>query len=233
MDETVVLITGTSKGLGLYLSKHYLQKGFRVVGCSRSGSTLAHPRYTHHALSVADEAAVIRMVRATSKTYGRIDVLINNAGIASMNVLVLTPLAKLKEIYETNVFGTFLFSREVAKVMTRQRSGRIVNITTIAVPLKLQGELAYASSKNSIATMTEIMAEELASFNITCNAIGPGPIKTGLIKGVPEETIATLIQRQAIKRFCKYSDVSNVIDFLIAPASDYITGQIIYLGGIS
>ena len=173
------------------------------------------------------------MVRKAARDHGRIDVLINSAGIASMNLFMLTPLQRMKEIFDTNVMGTFLLSREVAKAMSRKKYGRIVNIGTIAVPLKLKGELAYASSKNAVVTMTRIMAEELAPYDITCNAVGPGAIKTDLLRGIPEETVKTLIERQAIKRYCEFSDVSNVIDFFIKPESDFVTGQVVYLGGIS
>ncbi len=229
----VIVITGTTRGLGRSLCEHYLAKGCTVIGCARQKSTLAHDNYRHHVLSVTDEQAVVSMVRSTSRDHGRIDVLINNAGIASMNLFMLTPLAKMREVHDTNVLGTFLVSREVAKVMSRASYGRIVNIGTIAVPLKLKGELAYASSKSAVVMMTRIMAEELAPHNITCNAVGPGPIRTDLLRGVPEETVAELIGRQAIRRYCECSDVCNVVDFFIKPESSFVTGQVIYLGGVS
>lgn len=227
------MITGTTRGLGRSLCEHYLAQGDTVVGCARHPAAIDHDRYHHHVLSVADEAAVVSMVRQTARNHGGIDVLVNSAGIASMNLFMLTPVAKMREIYETNVMGCFVVSREVAKVMSRAGSGRIVNIGTIAVPLKLKGELAYASSKNAVVTMTRIMAEELAPHGVTCNAVGPGAIKTDLLKGVPDETVAALIEKQAIKRHCECSDVSNVIDFFIRPESDFVTGQVIYLGGVS
>ena len=215
------------------MCEHYLGQGEIVIGCARQPSTIDHDHYHHHVLSVADEAAVVSMVRQTARDQGGIDVLINSAGIASMNLFMLTPLAKMREIYETNVMGCFCVSREVAKVMSRAQAGRIVNIGTIAVPLKLKGELAYASSKNAVITMTRIMAEELAPFGVTCNAVGPGAIKTDLLKGVPAETVRELIEKQAIKRYCECTDVSNVIDFFLRPESNFVTGQVIYLGGIS
>lgn len=233
MGSRVILITGTTRGLGRYLGEHYLRSGDIVIGCARQPSTLDHDNYHHHVLSVSDEAAVVAMVRNASRDHGGIDVLVNSAGIASMNLFMLTPIEKMREIYDTNVMGTFLVSREVAKVMSRKKYGRIVNIGTIAVPLKLKGELAYASSKNAVVTMTRTMAEELAPYNITCNAVGPGAIRTDLLKGVSEDTVERLIERQTIKRYCECSDVCNVIDFFIKPESDFVTGQIIYLGGVS
>jgi len=117
--------------------------------------------------------------------------------------------------------------------MRKSNNGRIINFTTVAKPLKLPGELIYAASKAAIETLTQILAKELAQYNITVNAIGPTLIKTDLIKGVPKEKLSNLLEYQAIKKFGEREDVANVIDFYIRPESNFITGQIIYLGGIS
>jgi 3-oxoacyl-[acyl-carrier protein] reductase len=116
--------------------------------------------------------------------------------------------------------------------MQKNRYGRIVNFTTVATPLKLEGEALYASSKAAIINLTEVLARELAEFGITVNAIGPSPVKTDLIASVPPQKIENIINRQAIPRFCEFRDISNVIDFFIKPESDFITGQVIFLGGI-
>jgi 3-oxoacyl-[acyl-carrier protein] reductase len=138
----------------------------------------------------------------------------------------------VRNIFETNFIGTFLCSREAAKLMKRQGAGRIVNFTTVATPLKLEGEAIYASSKAAIISFTQIIARELAAFGITVNAIGPTPVQTDLIKSVPAEKIDQLLARQAIKRFGEFSDIANVIDFFIRPQSDFITGQVLFLGGV-
>ena len=116
--------------------------------------------------------------------------------------------------------------------MQKNKFGRIINFSTVAVPLNLEGEAIYAASKAAVASLTKILAKEFASFGITVNAIGPTPIKTDLIKSVPDEKIKKLINAQAIKRFGSFQDTVNVIDFFINEKSDFITGQIIYLGGI-
>ena len=135
-------------------------------------------------------------------------------------------------ILNTNVVGTFLFCREAAKLMQRHRFGRIVNFASVASPLKLEGEAIYASSKAAVINLTQILAREFADMGITVNAIGPTPVKTDLIKSVPEIKIDQLIKRQAIHRHGDYNDIANVIDFFIKPESSFITGQVIYLGGI-
>jgi 3-oxoacyl-[acyl-carrier protein] reductase len=116
--------------------------------------------------------------------------------------------------------------------MQKQKYGRIVNFTTVAVPLNLEGEAIYAASKSAVETLTRIMAKELGGFGITVNSIGPCPIETNLIKTVPKEKIQKLLDQQAIKRYGEFEDISNVIDFFIKPESSFVTGQVIYLGGI-
>jgi 3-oxoacyl-[acyl-carrier protein] reductase len=222
-DERVIVITGTRKGIGRYLAEKHLNAGARVIGCSRGECDLEHENYRHHCLDVADETAVRKLFSATRKEFGRLDVLINNAGIASMNHAMLTPAKTVERVLSTNVMGTFLFCRDAAKLMQKNQTGRIVNFVTVAVPLKLDGEAIYAASKAAVATLTEVLAREFASFNITVNAVGPTPVKTDLIRSVPEDKI---------ERFGEYRDIDNVIDFFISPASDFVTGQILYLGGV-
>ncbi|MFP4369561.1 MAG: SDR family NAD(P)-dependent oxidoreductase [Candidatus Kapaibacterium sp.] len=228
----IMIITGTRKGIGRYLAEYYLEKGFTVIGCSRSDSNYRHDNYRHFCLDVADEKRVKDMFRAVKKDFGRIDYLINNAGIASMNHVLLTPLKTIEKIYSTNVFGTFLFCREAAKIMSKHNFGRIVNFATVATPLKLEGEAAYASSKAAVESLTGVMARELAENGITINAVGPTPIETDLIRSVPKEKMDALINRQAVKRLGEFRDVSNAIDFFLKDESDFITGQVLFLGGV-
>ena len=232
INKQVLLITGTSKGIGEYLAGYYVEKGYQVIGCSRRPASAHMANYRHFCLDITDEENVKQMFSEITKEHGRLDVLINNAGIASMNHMLLTPMKTVRNIFETNFMGTFLCSREAAKLMKRHGAGRIVNFTTVATPLKLEGEAIYASSKAAIISFTQIVARELAPFGITVNAIGPTPVQTDLIKSVPQDKIDNLLQLQAIKRLGEFSDVANVIDFFIRPESDFITGQVLFLGGV-
>jgi len=227
-----MLITGTRKGIGRYLAERYAAQGYTVYGCSRGEIPEAIPNYTHFRVDVTDENDVRSMVREVRARSKRLDILINNAGIASMNAMLLTPLETARRVFETNLIGTFLLCREAARVMQRQKYGRIVNFTTVAVPLKLAGEAVYAASKAGVTTLTEVLARELGSHDITVNAIGPTPIRTDLIRAVPEEKLERLLERQAIRRFAEFDDVANVVDFFIRPQSAMVTGQTVYLGGV-
>jgi 3-oxoacyl-[acyl-carrier protein] reductase len=230
----VALVTGTRKGIGRHLVDHFLHKGYAVAGCSREAFEGPLPEgYRHYLADVADERAVVDMVRDVQNSCGSITVLVNNAGIASMNHLLLTPLSTVERIFSTNVFGTFLVMREVAKVMSAARYGRIVNFATVATPLDLEGEASYAASKAAVESLTRIAARELAPFNITVNAVGPTPVMTDLVRSVPKRKLDALIRKQAIARFGEQRDITNVIDFLVSRDSDFVTGQTIYLGGVS
>jgi 3-oxoacyl-[acyl-carrier protein] reductase len=231
-EKEVVLITGTRKGIGAYLARHFVEKGALVEGCSRKPPDWELDNYTHHCVDVTDETQVREMLSSIRRRHGRLDVLINNAGVASMNHVLLTPASAADRIMATNFRGVFLVSREAAKLMQRGRYGRIINLSTIAVPMQLEGEAVYAASKSAVVTFSRILARELASWGITCNVVAPTPIETDLIKGVPREKIDSIVERLAIKRLGHPRDVANVIDFFASADSDYITGQVIYLGGV-
>lgn len=229
----IVIITGSRKGLGYSLCNYFLEQGDFVFGCSRRDSTINHEKYIHFSIDVSDERNVKSMINQIYKKHKKIDILINNAGAASMNHVMLTPYSTAQKLINTNFMGTFLMCREAGRYMIKQKSGRIINYTTVAVPLNLQGELVYSSSKAAVEQLTKVLAAEIGESGVTVNAIGPTPILTDLIKNVPKNKIDKLIQFQSIKRLGEFEDVLNVIKFFIKPESDFITGQIIYLGGIN
>lgn len=228
----VIIITGTRKGIGRYLAEQYLTEGDKVYGCSRRNTDLEHPNYSHTNLDVSSEEDVMAFVRNVYKENKHIDVLINNAGCAAMNHFLLTPYSTAQRVFNTNFMGTFLMCREVAKYMVKAKTGRIVNYSTVAVALNLHGELVYSASKAAVEQLTRVLADEIGESGITVNAVGPTPIDTDLIKNVPEEKLQDLLSHQCIKRFGKFEDVKNVIDFFLRPESDFITAQTIYLGGV-
>jgi 3-oxoacyl-[acyl-carrier protein] reductase len=202
-----------------------------VVGCARGDAPLEHERYTHLQADIADEQSVRSLFLELRARHGRLDVLINNAGIANMNPVLLTPVSTAREIITTNILGAFAMTHAALRLLRSSSAGRIVNFTTVAVPFRLEGEAVYAASKSAIETFTRIVAREAAPFGVTCNAVGPGPVRTALTRGIREDKIASLLSRQAIPRWAEFTDVANVVDFFLQPESAMVTGQVVYLGG--
>lgn len=231
-QKTVLLITGTSKGIGKELAMYYCDCGFQVAGCSRNPAPFSKPEYIHFQIDLTAPNAAETLVRNVIDVFGRIDVLVNNAGIAAMNHIISTPAITVENVFKTNFFAPFTLIRETAKAMIRRKYGRIINFSTVAVPMNLEGEAVYASSKAALETLTRISAKELAPFGITVNTIGPAPFDSGLIRTVPSGKIANILEKQAIKQKNEISDITHVIDFFIHHDARFVTGQTIYLGGI-
>ena len=232
MTSKVCFITGSSKGIGKYISEYFLSNGNIVYGCSRGDATISHENYRHISLDISDEKAVMKAFSQIRTAEKKLDILINNAGLASMNHALMTPGAVVEKLFSTNVYGTFYCCREAAKLMMSKKTGRIVNFSTVAVPLRLEGEAIYAASKAAVISLTEVLAHEFSPFGVTVNAVGPTPIDTDLIKSVPKDKIEKLVERQAIKRKGTFDDVLNVIEFFVSDRSSFITGQTVFLGGV-
>lgn len=231
--NTVALITGTRKGIGKHLVEHLINDlNIEVIGCSRQQPDWNKKYYTHFCMDVSNENDVKNLMSFIWKKYKRLDVLINNAGIASMNLTMLTPFDTMQKIINTNLLGTMLVSREAAKLMVHNKYGRIINFGSVAGPMHIGGETTYGVSKDAISSFTKMFAYEVGSLGITCNCIAPTPIETDLIRGIPKDKLNELINSLAIKRLGTFEDIDNVVDFFINPNSNYITGQTIYLGGI-
>ncbi len=228
----VALVTGARKGIGRALVEHLLGRGYAVVGCSRREADWEAEGFLHLQADVSDEPQVKSLFREIKWRYGRLDAAINNAAVSSMNHLLLTPAASVEKMMSSNVVGTFLVSREAAKLMRKRKYGRIVNFSSLAVPMRLAGQSAYVASKASVESLSQVMARELAVYGITVNVIGPSPIDTDMIRGLTKDKIEHLIDAMAVRRMGTFADVANVMDFFLRPESEAVTGQVIYLGGI-
>jgi 3-oxoacyl-[acyl-carrier protein] reductase len=227
MNKKVMLITGTSRGIGAALADHY-KDNYTVIGCGRTDIDVD---YDYIVCNITNNQSVLNLFKEIKEKYGKIDILINNSGIAAMNHSLLTPIETATRVFNTNVIGMFNITKNAVRLMPT--GGRIVNLTSIAVPLALEGESVYASSKSSVETFTKILSKEYEPFKITVNAVGPAVTQTALVSGVSTKIIGQLLNKQTIKDWCQLSDISNVIDFFVREESKQVTGQIIYLGGVS
>ena len=232
INKPVMLITGTRKGIGKYLAEYYSKNLYQVIGCSRGLIDYKLDNYQHFCLDVSEESSVKKMFTEIRKKYGRLDVLINNAGVNyAHSPLLLVPYESALKTVEVNLLGTFLLSREAAKIMKKKSFGRIVNLGSMAVKHEVKGEAIYTASKAAIVSLTRVMAKEISSYGITCNTVSPAAIDTDFIKKINNNGLNEVLSRNAIPNVGSLKEVSNTIDWLINTESNAITGQSIYLGG--
>ena len=233
MDKQITLITGTSKGIGKALKEYYISQNHFVIGCSRSGVCDIEDNYKHYSIDLTDEQAVMHIFKDIKKQYSKIDNLINNAGIIATNLAMLTPLDVVEKVMKINYESVFLICREAAKLMKKNKYGRIVNFSSISVPMRQMGELVYTASKSAVEMMSIIYAKELAHYGITVNIVGPSLTETDMILDFSSEQVEKIFDKLAVKKYSSFDDIINVIDFFLSPKSSMVTGQKIYLGGIS
>ena len=230
-ERRQIFITGTSRGIGKALAEYYLSLGDEVVGCSRTPSPIDHPNYAHLIADLTQSDEIKTLMSTLRSRKKCIDVLINNAGAASMTPAALQPPDSSRRLVELNFNSVVHITHDAIRLLKRSRHGRIINLTTVAVPWRLEGEAIYSATKAAIEQWTRVLAKELGPLGITCNAIGPSPIETDLIRAVPKHKIDKLLARQAIPRFGTMVDMCHAISFFLDPKSDFLTGQVLYLGG--
>ncbi len=233
-NNPVMVITGTSKGIGRGMAEHYLAKGYIVFGCSRGPATFERENYHHHQLDIGDEKQVREWVRAVKKSARKIDVLVCNAGVVESALQMTVTPGTLVDLYlRTNFAGTYYVCREVAKVMLLQRAGRIITISSIMTRLHEPGTSLYSATKSAIVEMTKVLARELAPLGVTCNVVAPSMILTESALAFGDEWQKHMLEKQTLKREITIDEICNVISFFVRPESGCITGEVIHMGLVS
>jgi 3-oxoacyl-[acyl-carrier protein] reductase len=231
-NKKVILITGTSKGIGRYLAEYYVKRGFYVIGCSRNSIDFSNKLYKHFEIDITDEKNIIEIFNFIRKELKRLDILINNA-VINPNIIssALLSYTDIEISYKTNVFSTMIFCREAIKIMMRKKFGRIINIGSMVTKHESLGGILYSPTKSAINSYTKVLSKEIYRAGITVNVVAPSAIKTELSDGLNKVVLAEILSRNAIPEFGKMSDISNLIDLLIKKESNSLTGQVFYLGG--
>ena len=229
----VLLITGTSKGIGRYVVEHYCHSGYIVIGCSRTKIDLKHDNYHHLYLDISEEKDILEIYKFIREKYKRLDILINNAAINPAIIsAALLPYSTIEKVFKVNVYAPMLFCREAIKLMTRNKYGRIINIGSMASRHEVPGEALYTSTKTAMIAYTRVLAKEIYKLGITVNMVAPAAIKTELSSKIDQQALTEVLSRNAIPGSGELKDVTNTLDFLFKNDSSSITGQIIYLGGV-
>ena len=241
LKDKVILVTGAGRGIGRATARLVAQNGAKVVINYRRSAEEAEAlvkeilaeggEATAIQGDVAIEADVKVIFREIRERYGRLDVLVNNAGIMRTGLLMMTPLTDFDEVVSINCRGPFLCMQQAAKMMMRQKSGRIINIASIVGVRGNPGQIVYSASKAFLIGMTTSAAKELGRFGITVNAIAPGLIDTDLTVDLKEEVRTDLIGRVALGRIGMPEDVARAVLFLASPLGDYISGQVLGVDG--
>lgn len=233
----IVLVTGSSRGVGLAVAEYFLKHEAIVIGISKGGPKIEHQKYHHFSIDIGDSASVVTCFSTQiAKKFKQLDIVINNAAVLTSQFSMIMPIKNATDMVNVNLLGVFFVSREAAKLMRNKEPGRIINIGSMAVSLEPVGDSIYAATKAGINTLANIMAKEFASYNVTCNTLSISAIETDMLNQhseVAREKIKEIIKKLPIPRKAVMDDVFNVIDFFASDRSSNITAQTIYLGGIN
>ena len=236
------VITGANRGIGKAVLETYALHGCNIFACARTLDTEfeSHVEYLQRKsdvfikavpLDLADEESVKAAARAIVAEAKTIDVLVNNAGIASGGLFQMTTLSEIRKVFEINVFAQLLFTQGIARKMTKQKAGSIINISSTASHIPDLGTTVYGSSKAAFSRATQSLAAELGAYNIRVNAIAPGITRTAMFDQMAISARQSLINRSALKRPAEPEDIANVALFLASDLSSFITGQVIRVDG--
>ena len=225
----MIIVTGASRGLGNHICKRLLRQGEEIIGLSRNVSGLEFESYECDVTSYAEIKEVTKKIK---KRHQKATALINVAGLASMNLALTTPSSVTDRLIQTNLLGTIYCCQLFAPFLIKNKSGAILNFSTIAVPIGLKGESIYVASKAGVEGFSKSFAREMADFDVRVNCIAPGPIDTNLIRGVEKSLIENVISNQIIQKQFEDNDVSDLVELLLDPRAKSISGQILSVGGI-
>lgn len=237
MEKRIALITGAAKGIGKAIVEKFIAEKYLIIAIDvdeNNGKKLIS-EYGLENISflkadISNEKAVHLLFEKIKKKHGRLDVLVNNAGIIRDNMIWKMSVDEFDDVMNINLKGTWLMCREAAKILKDQKNGRIVNIASRAW-LGNRGQSNYAASKAGVVALTRVLALELGKYNVLVNAVAPGLIDTPLTQKLEKDVLQKLIEAQPTNTMGKPEDVANVVAFLASENTQFITGQTLYVDG--
>jgi 3-oxoacyl-[acyl-carrier protein] reductase len=239
-DGKVALITGASRGIGLAIARRFASEGAVVVAAARASEALeaaiggivaSGGRASALPLDLTSAEAIDAAVKSALAAHGQIDVLVNNAGQTDDNLILRMSREAWDRVLSTNLTGTFLLTQAVVKSMVRRKYGRIVNVSSVVGLMGNAGQANYAASKAGLIGLTKSIARELASRNITCNAVAPGFIVTAMTDEMTEEARRRLFAEIPLGRLGTVEDVASAVAYLASEEASYVTGHVLNISG--
>lgn len=237
----VAIITGAGKGIGRAIALEFIKLGAKVVVNYRSSiaqvEELLHTIKEAGGDAIAVQADISKeteakgLIEAAVKQFGRLDILVNNAGITKDNLLMRMSEEDFNSVLDINLKGTFLCTKHASTIMLKQRSGKIINISSVVGITGNVGQTNYAASKAGVIGLTKATARELASRGITVNAVAPGFIETDMTERLPDKIKEASIANIPLKRFGTAMEIAGAVSFLASEAANYITGQVLQVDG--
>ena len=238
LSGKIALVTGASRGIGAAIADTLAQAGATVIGTATSdngaaaiGERLAQWNGQGRALNAAEADGIENLIADIEKEFGKLDILVNNAGITRDNLLMRMKEEEWDEIMQVNLKSVFRASKAVLRGMMKQRSGRIINITSVVGAMGNAGQANYAAAKAGLMGFAKSMAREVGSRGITVNCIAPGFIDTDMTRALPEEVRKTFEAQTALGRFGDAQDIADAALFLASDQAKYITGQTLHVNG--
>ncbi|MBN2644744.1 MAG: 3-oxoacyl-[acyl-carrier-protein] reductase [Desulfuromonadaceae bacterium] len=240
LNDRVAIVTGASRGIGRCVAEYLANCGAKIVAVSRKQEDTAQlvdsiRQQGGEAVSVAADVSrvddVERMVEAAQQAFGKIDILVNNAGITRDGLLARMKDEDWDGVMDINLKGAFLSTRAAAKVMSKQRYGRIINITSVVGQMGNIGQANYCASKAGLMGLTRSNARELARRNVTVNAVAPGFIETDMTADLPEKVRQDMLNQIPLGRFGSPQDIAGAVAFLASEQAGYITGHELSVNG--
>ncbi|KOP82104.1 3-oxoacyl-[acyl-carrier-protein] reductase [Cytobacillus solani] len=241
LERKIALVTGASRGIGREIALGLAKQGADVVvnysgSEDRANQVVAEIKELgRNAIAVqcdvSNSESVANMVKATIDTFGKLDILVNNAGITKDNLLMRMKEEEWDDVININLKGVFLCTKAVTRQMMKQRSGRIINISSIVGVSGNPGQANYVAAKSGVIGLTKTTAKELSSRGITVNAIAPGFITTDMTDKLTEDVKDQMLKQIPLARFGEPEDIANVVVFLASEDSKYMTGQTLHVDG--
>ena len=228
-DLKVALVTGGNRGIGLAIANKFKDDGYQVVVTHRSGNSPAG--FEGVIMDVTDSESVNSGIESIEKKYGRIDVLVANAGITKDGLVMRMSDADFDSVIDTNLNGAFRVARACTRGMLKQKSGRMIFIGSVVGMLGSAGQVNYAATKSGLIGMARSFARELGSRGITANVVAPGFVDTDMTAVLDEVRKAEIVSAVPLGRFCSADEIAGVVAFLASPAGAYISGAVIPVDG--